>query len=805
MKFSAKWSSIFVRMLLAFGSIILLIALSNSYVYSVIHDIRAHFSSITNTSLPLTSANSALRYGLMKSISAIEEQIITGNIESNRIKAISHRESTWREIEQQYNILSQLSVKTGFPYEDLGHIQYLLNQLKQEQQIISDIANTPDNEPALKLLTQQAIPLVTTMIELMTQLIELELEEDADEDRKTLLKLLSDSRSTFGMAISELRAFLLTKSEQNVNAFDQLWLANTDAFVAIIEDYEALFTQEQTPIWEEYLTEREKLAPLTIRAFERQASPDSNFAVYHLSTKVNVLTKQVFANLDKLNHHVNKVSSSNVSQVEISVDNLILSLLLASVFTLLISISISLGFSRSIKNRISALLTRADKLATGNFKTVSDYFEIKSNDEASQLSKSFNEMTLSLSTTISAIKRQSRQVGHSAHQVAAIAMDISEVAQAENKSYSEVMSVTDIFMDLLLESGQAVEQAKSVLQQANNQADRGILAVENNLDEMNRTVNVVKKASSEVELLRSESERIHEVTASIHQVADQTALIALNAAIEAAPAGEQGRGFAVVAEEVRNLAQRSSESTEEIQKVVDGLIEKVSCVITLMDGIIQQVDVSKVRSEDSGNALKEMTASVNQIVNANERIASRSNDQLVQMQELQLKLQHLFSSLTQNSEKAQVVSMIGEDLYQTSELVNQLMEGFQFDCDNRSIINNNNEQGVTAGIDAKVKVKLEQGDITLETVTRNMGSHNIGIALNKLLDIKFDQSKEIYVTLYPPQATYQEYVSQEPVVISGKFVHQEPYNGQYTYFAIDLETNEQQKRYLHNLCSFFGE
>lgn len=805
MKFSAKWDSIIVRMLIAFGSIILLIALSNSYVYSVIHNIRANFSSISQTSLPLTGANSALRYSLMESISALEEQIITGGIESSRIKAIKHRERTWQEIEKQYDILSQLSVKTGFAQSDLDHIQSLLNQLKQEQQLISDIANTADNEPALKLLTQEAIPLVTTMIELMTQLIELELEEEADEDRKTLLKLLSDSRSTFGMAISELRAFLLTKSEQNVNSFDQLWLANTDAFVAIIEDYEELFTDEQIPIWEEYLTEREKLAPLTIRAFERQASPDSNFAVFRLSTNVNKLTKDVFADLDKLNQHVKKVSNSNVSQVEDSVDNLILSLLLATVFTLVISLSISLGFSRTIKNRVSSLLGRANKLATGNFKTQEKYFKLRSKDELAQLSESFNEMTLSLSTTISAIKRQSRQVGHSAHQVAAIAMDISEVAQVENKSYSEVMSVTEVFMDLLLESGQAVEQAQMILEQANQQADRGILAVENNLDEMNRTVNVVKKASSEVELLKSESERIHEVTASIHQVADQTALIALNAAIEAARAGEQGRGFAVVAEEVRNLAQRSSESTEEIQKVVNGLIEKVTSVIALMDGIIQQVDVSKVRSEDSGNALKEMTASVNQIVNANERISSRSTDQLTQMHELQLKLRNLFNSLTQNSEKAQVVSMIGEDLYQTSEMVNQLMGSFRFDADETTVKKSQNELRRSPRLDAKVKVKLAQGEISMETVTRNISCHGIGVVINESIDIQLEKEQKVDVTLYPPQETYQQYVSQNPVVIPGKFVHQEPHDAGSVYLGIELLTNEQQMMYLHELYDFFDE
>ncbi|MCF6439456.1 methyl-accepting chemotaxis protein [Pseudoalteromonas luteoviolacea] len=805
MKISRFVPGIAAQMLFAFGIITSLGIFSNFFVYLSTGTLASNFTQVSSVSIPLVNVNSDLKMHILDSLIALEEQIITGSNVQARNTTITKRDDAWRDIDHDFSSLSEFAKQTGFSDSKLSIINANLRKLKQEQQIISNIANTLDNEPAVKLLVTDAIPLAESMVQLLAQMIEIESEQELDEDRIELFKLLVDSEVSFATAISELRAFLLTREQKNIDGFDQAWFKNSDAFVSILDDYEELFTDQQLEYWEAYSEEREKLAPITILAFEKQASNESNFATNHLSNTIKPLTETIFNELHEMNQHVEHVTKQGIDDTQSALSNMFVVLALSSVLTIIIAGVISVMFSSKLRNRVKSLLGRAQNISVGDFKTKQDYFVIRSDDELNQLSESFNHMTLSLSSTISTVRRQSRQVGHSAHQVAAIATEISTVAKNENASYSEVMRVIESFMDLLVESGQAIEQSQVVLEQAKTEADTGIQAVESNLNEMVRTVEVVTLASAGVEELKSASEQIESVTDAISTVADQTALIALNAAIEAARAGEQGRGFAVVADEVRSLAQRTANSTDEIRGVISQLTHKVVDVTRLMTDIIHQVDVSKQRSDESGQALRAMTNTIDSIISANDQIAHRSEQQSHQMHEMQLKLQHLFSSLQQNAEKAQMVSMIGADLYQTSELVNNLMDGFHFDED-KDAIRKRHEKRRSDRLEAKIKIKIICEDKDYSTITRELSCVGCGVTLSKQLNQELDIDTNLTLIMYLPRKNYKEYMNQAPMKISARVVRKEEKNQEYTYYGMEfLVENNERKTTLSELYEFFDQ
>ncbi|WP_194867231.1 methyl-accepting chemotaxis protein [Pseudoalteromonas sp. PPB1] len=798
--------SIAIQMLIAFGIITSLGIFSNFFVYLNTGSIGQSFTQFSSVSLPLVKANSDLRMAILETQISLKEQIITGNSPEERRNSITARQAAWNNINKHFAQLQALAQQTGFENRILSTIEQNLRQLNTEQQVVSDISNTVDNEPAVKILVTQAIPLAESMVGLLSELIESELEQDPDEERMELFKLLVDSKMSFATAISELRAFLLTREQKNIDGFDQAWFANSDAFVAILDDYEELFSEAQLMKWSAYSEEREKIAPLTILAFEKQASPDANFATKHLREVISPLTKQIFAQLNELNSHVAQVSANGITTVETALSDMFIVITIASLITVIIASSISLLFSNKLKQRVQLLLERAQNISVGNFQTKESYFSMHHKDELNQLSESFNHMTLSLSSTISTVRRQSRQVGHSAHQVAAIATEISSVAKSENDGYNQVMQVIDCFMELLHESSNAIEQSKGVLDQARQEADSGIAAVSSNLEEMNRTVEVVEIASKEVGELQSASEQIETVTDAISTVADQTALIALNAAIEAARAGEQGRGFAVVADEVRSLAKRTAASTDEIRQVITQLLTKVSDVINLMTNIIEQVNISKTRSDESGQALKAMTLTIDRIVSANEQVAERSSRQSDQMIEMQLKLQHLFASLQQNAEKAQMVSMIGGDLYQTSELVNNLMDSFFFDEDKDSYIQQQHEKRRSDRVEAKIKLNIETDDQIYSTITRELSCVGCGVILSQQLNQELDINSTVILTLYEPKKNYSEYMQQQPLKIPAKVIRKEDRSDEHAYYGLEFDVRDaNQVKVLEQLYAFFDE
>lgn len=803
MTFSVFKESIIARIVSAFVAIFVLIFLSNASVYYVVKTIKTDFEAFNTQSLPLVSSTSNLTYNISQSIVYLEEQIITGPNVDKRSQAIRNREQAWEQITRHFKALKPKALETGFSTAKLNEIESSLDKLRIEQAAISDIANTPENEPALQILTEQAIPLATRMVEILSELINQEVEEEADEERRALLKALSDSQNTFALAISELRAFLLTKSETSVNNFDQLWLENTDAFVEIVDDYEELLTEDQLEQWELYVNEREKLAPLTIRAFEMQAGPQANIATYRLSHNINALHQQIIAQLKELEQHVATVSDSMIMDVEGSVDSLIATLLIVTLITVVILIVIVSVIGRTIQEKVSWLQGRASTLAKGNFVTDDNTKHVESNDELAKVGKQFDEMTRSLSKTIGTIRRESRQVGHSSHQAASIAYDIHEASKKGSTVHAEVVEVTKDFTTMMHESQEFVSRTQEILAESNQQATHGLSAVQSNLEEMEKTVDVVNKASTVVESLKEQSEQIQTATDNISQVADQTALIALNAAIEAARAGELGRGFAIVADEVRNLAKRSTQSTVEIQETVSRLITEVNDVIEHMQGIIAQVDRSRERSEMTGEALDKVMDSVTEIVAANNQIFTRSNEQLNKMDEVNGKLDRLFNVMNESSSKAQVISLIGSDLYQSSEHVNGLMSEFTFESQHAQADHQHNDKRRNVRYEMKMMVVLVINDLQIESVTRNVSNEGLGIVVRHCNSYDCLAGKSVTIVLYTPTTKFDDYIKQQPMRLPGKIVHLRPQEDDLIYIGVEFDDPKQFASRVDQACEYF--
>jgi methyl-accepting chemotaxis protein len=185
------------------------------------------------------------------------------------------------------------------------------------------------------------------------------------------------------------------------------------------------------------------------------------------------------------------------------------------------------------------------------------------------------------------------------------------------------------------------ERAASSAKEADSEADSGQEVVKETVDAINTLAREVEAASTVINKLEEDSEAIGSMLSVIRGIADQTNLLALNAAIEAARAGEQGRGFAVVADEVRTLASKTQESTQEIQTIIQGLQEGTAKAVKVMNESVVSAKTTVEKASDASSSLTNIVKAVSAISEVNIQIATASEQQSASVNEIDQSVVHI--------------------------------------------------------------------------------------------------------------------------------------------------------------------
>ncbi|MCL1066716.1 methyl-accepting chemotaxis protein [Shewanella olleyana] len=249
------------------------------------------------------------------------------------------------------------------------------------------------------------------------------------------------------------------------------------------------------------------------------------------------------------------------------------------------------------------------------------------NDELARIAKHFNAMVVSFQTLI-------EQVNESVDAMNISCEELTQNAVVASEGVSRQLSETDMVATAITEMGATIEEIASNTEQAalkanetNDHAQQGLVSVEQTIVKIQTLASQLSDSSEVVGDLERDSETIGSVLDVIRGIAEQTNLLALNAAIEAARAGEQGRGFAVVADEVRSLAMRTQESTEEISKIITTLQSRTHSIVQLMDASQQQGSDSVEQAAGAGDLLQSITQDVQTISDMSTQIATAIEEQ----------------------------------------------------------------------------------------------------------------------------------------------------------------------------------
>lgn len=300
--------------------------------------------------------------------------------------------------------------------------------------------------------------------------------------------------------------------------------------------------------------------------------------------------------------------------------------LMVALLSLVVMVVIAAWVARLINGSLSGLLHSIDSIASGNGDLTSR-IQKQSEDEIGQVVDGFNLFIAKLHQNISELVHNSAPLAKVAKDLNDMTASSNQIAQQQARTTDNVSQVVDSMAHSMKIVAEHASNAAQAAQEADQTAKGGRNLVNETVKNIHALAQEVEQASDVIRRLEADTKNVGSILDVIRGVAEQTNLLALNAAIEAARAGEQGRGFAVVADEVRTLASRTQDSTKEIQGVIEQLQEAARSAVKVMNDSKEQASLSVAQAAKTGDSLEKITAKVESIKLMNAQIATAANEQ----------------------------------------------------------------------------------------------------------------------------------------------------------------------------------
>lgn len=339
----------------------------------------------------------------------------------------------------------------------------------------------------------------------------------------------------------------------------------------------------------------------------------------------------------------------------------------------LISVALWLMLSGSIKRRFDHSMSSINTISEGDLTVQVD---TSGKDELAQMNQTMQGMADFLRGLVSTIRESSQNLQHTSSEMLDTSQTNLQSVETQKAELEMLSSSTSQMSQAALEIAQNVERTTGASEQANamtNAALQRVLGVKVSVSDLSESLN---QACATINRVNRDTEEVYKVLDVIREVAEQTNLLALNAAIEAARAGEHGRGFAVVADEVRTLASRTQASTKEIADTIHSLREASQLAVTAMEEGRKRSDELVTSSEESSQMLQEVTDNVAQILESNSGIAAATEEQSVASNEIADNATRIDEAGGRIEASGKTTVMKAEELIQVSGELSDLIERF---------------------------------------------------------------------------------------------------------------------------------
>ncbi|MCK8668592.1 methyl-accepting chemotaxis protein [Pseudomonas azerbaijanoccidens] len=392
-----------------------------------------------------------------------------------------------------------------------------------------------------------------------------------------------------------------------------------------------------------------------------------------INTRIKDGTDQMGEQLNKLVALNNADAKAASTAAGDNYDSAITGIILVAVIAALLTVLLAWLLTRSIVTPLNRAVRAAQTIAEGN---LSKTIEVDGKDEPARLLGALASMQASLRKTIEQIAGSATQLGTAAEELSAVTQDASRGLQQQNNEIEQAATAVNEMTAAVEEVARNAVSTSEASNQSTQAAREGRDRVVQTVDAIQTMTHDVHNTSLMIEGLAAQGRDIGKVLDVIRAIAEQTNLLALNAAIEAARAGEAGRGFAVVADEVRALAHRTAQSTQEIEKMVAGIQNGTGEAVASMQQSNQRTQSTLEMARAAGVALEQITQSIHLINERNLVIASASEEQAQVSREVDRNLVNIRDLATQSAAGANQTSTATHELSRLAVDLNALVARF---------------------------------------------------------------------------------------------------------------------------------
>ncbi|MES9969056.1 MAG: methyl-accepting chemotaxis protein [Candidatus Thiodiazotropha sp.] len=490
--------------------------------------------------------------------------------------------------------------------------------------------------------------------------------EAAEESRsQILLSLQHDPQSPFSSMHNHTVDMHIQHIEHNIETIDEHWAE----FMASRLD------AEEKRLAGVFQAELDKFENQAVSKIEEHIKAghyhEANSLVLSVVNPVLKEMKQTIGSLSKIQ---DEEAEMFFTETDEAYHSMITWVILCLAVGAIVSLVLAFLIITTISKGVDEIESTAKQLADGDLGARVNY---QNKDELGHIADAFNEMADKFHDAINEVKDSVTQLASAAEETSAVTTQTNAGIGQQLSETSQVATAMNQMSATVQEVARNAVEAAEAAREADSTFHQGKQVIDKVIDAIGELAKEVEEAADVIQQLESESMNIGSVLDVIKSIAEQTNLLALNAAIEAARAGEQGRGFAVVADEVRTLAGRTQESTQEIEEMITRLQSGANSAVKVMAEGKEMTQVGVEQAAAAGEALHSINNAVEQIAGMNTQIASAAEEQSSVTEEINRSIVSINEVAEQSAAGAQQTAAASDDLARLAEQLKGLVERFK--------------------------------------------------------------------------------------------------------------------------------